>query len=248
MTLIAEEVHDISYLLSKGLDRKTRLLGLQRQQAEIEGARAQNTARVARAHQSIQENQMKAVDLRTAAINEVVAKLREEQGRAAELAERVRAAEDILSRTVVRAPVSGRVVGQKVFTPGGVIAPRDVVMEIVPTNDRLVVEARVAPGDIDVVHPGLTVQLRFSALNQRVTPILDGTVESVSADRLTDQRTDQPYYLARIAVDPKARDEAKVSLYPGMPVEAMIVTGSRTLLGYLMKPLADSLNRSLRED
>ncbi len=174
-------------------------------------------------------------------------KLRDEQAKIFDLAQRIRAAEDTLTRTEIRAPASGRIVGLKVFTVGGVITPRDPLMDIVPQEDVLVVDAQVAVNDIDVVRVGLPVQLRFSALNQRTTPTIDGTVSKVAADRSVDQRTGQPSYTVRVAVGSAERLPKNVVLQPGMPVETMIRTGSRSFLDYLAKPIADFAGRALRE-
>lgn len=153
-----------------------------------------------------------------------------------------------MTRTVLRAPVSGVVVGLNVFTQGAVIRPGETLMEIVPRDDALIVEARVDPNDIDVVHAGLGAQVRLTAFSQRISPILNGTVETVSADRRVDERTGIPYYTARVRLD--HQDEAGAAdfeLYPGMPAEVMIVTGERTALSYLVRPLIYSFNRALRE-
>src|SRR5262249_45952661 len=158
----------------------------------------------------------------------------------------IRAAEDVLARTAIRAPASGRVVNLKVFTAGGVIAPRDPLMEIVPDLDTLVIEVQVSPTDIDVIAPGLPVQLRFTAFNQRTTPTFHGRMTQVSADRLSDPRSGQAYYVGRVAVEDDALEAGGFKLYPGMPVEAMIVTGQRTPLDYFVRPIRASMNRALR--
>lgn len=248
LALIAEEIAGVEDLVRKGLERKPRLLALQRQSAEIEGARAQNVSRIARAKQSVGENRLRIVDLRVQMLNDAVQKLREEQIRIADLHERIRAAEDVLARTVIRAPTAGTVVGLRVFTTGGVIAPREPLMEIVPNEDALTVELQVSPSDIDIVAVGLPVQLRFTALNQRTIPTLMGRVTQVSADRLLDQRTGQAYYTARAAIEDDGSRYEGFRLYPGMPVEGMIVTGARTPFAYLAKPILASLTRALREE
>ena len=135
----------------------------------------------------------------------------------------------------------------KVFTVGGVIAPRDPLMDIVPRDDALAVDAQLAVSDIDVVHQGLPVTLKFTALNQRTTPTVEGTVSRVSADRLVDPKTGQPYYTVRIALGSTAELPNNVALQPGMPLEAMIRTGSRTFLEYLAKPITDFAGRGLHE-
>jgi multidrug efflux pump subunit AcrA (membrane-fusion protein) len=152
-------------------------------------------------------------------------------------------------RNVVTAPQDGVVMNLRTHTPGGVIAPGGDVLDIVPTGDKLVVEAKVQPIDIDVVRPDLPATVRFVAYKQRTTPIVDGKVARVSADAVTDERTGQTYFLATVEVgaDQLAR-VPNVKLYPGMPVEAAIVTGSRTMLAFLLQPLTDSFFRAFREE
>jgi HlyD family type I secretion membrane fusion protein len=248
LRLIREEMADVQALVAKGLERKPRLLALQRQAASIEGQRAQNVAHIARGQQSIGENEMRVLDLKAQFLSDAVQKLRDEETRIFDLREKARAAEDVLQRTEIRASVAGRVQGLKVFTIGGVVPPRETIMEIVPGEEKLIVEARMPINDIDVVQAGLTVQLRFTAFNQRYTPVLAGSVVNVSADRMNDPQTNTPFYLLRIAVDQDTPLPDGMSLYPGMPVEATIRTGSQTLLAYLTKPLLNSMHRALRED
>ncbi len=247
LSLIAEETDAVAEMVAKGFNPKPKLLALQRQTAEIEGAKARNAGRIAELRQQIGEGELRIIDLRAQMLSEAVQKLRDEQARIFDLVERIRAAEDTLKRTEIRAPASGRVVGLKVFTVGGVISPRDPLMDIVPREDVLVVDAQLAVTDIDVVSVGLPVQLRFSSLNQRTTPTIQGKVTKISADRLVDQRSGQPFYTVRIAVGPVDLLPKTVELQPGMPVEAMILTGARTMLEYFAKPLMDSMQRAFRE-
>lgn len=247
LRLITEETDAVAKLVETGYSPRPRLLQLQRQIAEVEGAKARNVGKLAELGQQIGEGEMRIIDLRAQFLSEAVQKLRDEQTRIFELAERIRAAEDTLRRTEIRAPAPGRVVGLKVFTVGGVITPRDPLMDIVPGEDVLVVDAQLAVIDIDVVRVGLPVQLRFSSLNQRTTPTIEGKVTKISADRLVDQRSGQPFYTVRIAVGSTERLPKEVELQPGMPVEAMILTGARTMLEYFAKPLLDSMQRAFRE-
>jgi epimerase transport system membrane fusion protein len=248
LRLIQEEQKGVESLLAKGLETKPRLLALQRNTAEIQGSRAQNYAAIARAQQTAGENDLKIVDLTVTVVTDAAQKLHDEQVKIGELREKLRSAKEVLDRTTVRAPTDGQIVNLKLFTPGGVLPPRDTVMEIVPQKDELVVEAQVAPTDIDVVHADLPVQLRLTALNQRVTPTVFGHVQTVSADRQQDQRTGNAYYTARIVIDHGLDELHNAKLYPGMPAEAMIITGERTLMSYLFKPLLGGLNRAMRED
>lgn len=247
--LIRDELDDIRTLVDKGIARKPRLLALQREAAKIEGSRSQNRARIARAKQSIGETNLRILDLRTVMVNEAVGKLREVQAEQIDLAERIAAADDVLKRTVIIAPLAGTVVGLQIHTAGGVIAPGEALLNIVPSGDRLIIEAQVDPLDIDVVQPGLEAQVRLTPFSARSSVPIAGRVMSVSADRLTEERSGRAYYLARVELD---KDVDKVldgaTLYPGMPAEVMIVTGERTALAYLFKPIYAGLNSAFRED
>jgi HlyD family type I secretion membrane fusion protein len=230
LRLIGEEIAAVEALVAKGLERKPRLLALQRQSAAIEGLRAQNVARIARGRQSIGENEMRVLDLRAQYLSEAVQKLRDEEAQIFDLREKIRGAQDVLQRTEIRAPVAGRIQALKVFTVGGVVAPRETLMEIVPGDEKLIVEARMATSDIDMVRAGLPVQLRFTAFSQRRSSSLEGRVLSVSADRMNDPQSGVPFYLLRITLDAGATLPAGQALYPGMPVEVAVQTGEQPLL------------------
>lgn len=246
--LIREETQDVETLMAKGLERRPRLLALQRTAAEIEGRRAQNVARIARGKQLIGENEMRALDLKAQLLSEAVQMLRDEEARILDTREKIHAAEDVLRRIEIRAPVAGRVQGLKVHTIGGVVPPRETIMEIVPAEERLIVEAQMSTGDIDLVQPGLAVELHFTAFNQRNSRPVEGRVLKVSPDRMSDPRTGASFYLLRIVVEDRGGLPDGQDLYPGMPVEAMVRTGSQTLLAYLFRPITDSMNRALREE
>jgi HlyD family secretion protein len=248
VSLIRREAANVEILLEKGLERMPRLLSLQRQEAEIEGLRAQNIAAIARAQQAIGETELRIVDLRTQFVSDAAQKLQDAQGKLQDLEQRLAVARDTLGRTLVRAPVGGKVVKLAVFTTGGVIGAREPLLDIVPGNDTLVVEVQVSPLDVDSVQAGRPVQLRFPGLNQRTTPRFDGRVIKVSADRLSDQHSGVSYYTAQIAIDTTGPGAAAIDLRPGMPVEAMIVAGSRTPLDYILEPLFSNLRTAARED
>lgn len=162
---------------------------------------------------------------------------------------RLSAALDVISRARIRTPLSGVVIGLKVHSIGGVISPGAVLMSIVPDNEKLVVEARIDPNDIDIVRRGLEARVRLTPFSARQLAPLKGVVLSVSADAITDERTGQKYYMARIELGKLPAELRKPnSLYPGMPVEVMIITGSRTMLDYLLSPLIKSFGRAFRED
>lgn len=246
---IAEELGDVRQLYEKGLVQKPRLLSLERRAAEIEGSLAANHASIARANQRIGEAKLRISELDTAQINEAVERIGEVQSELLDLAERIRAAEDVRTRIEIRSPQDGVVVGLAVHTSGGVIAPGERLMDIVPTGDRLIVEAQVDPQDIDIVRDGLPARVRFTSFGQRNLVPIDGRVQSVSADHISDERTGASYYLARIELteDPGPALDGG-ALYPGMPAEVMIVTGSRTALEYFLEPLTRTIERSMREN
>lgn len=249
LQLIAEEEASVQELVNRGLERKPRLLQLQRQQADIEGARAQNLGKIARNQQAIGETDLRILDLRAQMLTEAVQQLRETQTKMEDVRQRLAAAEDSLGRTLIKAPAAGKIVNLKLYTVGGTIGPREPLMEVVPQHEKLVVEAQVSPNDIDMVSTGLPAQVKILALNQRTTPTLMGTVTKVSADRLSDPRTGAAYYTARIelaAEQPMLT--GTLALQPGMPAEAMIAAGKRTPFDYLVRPLVTSAGRALHED
>ena len=249
ITLVTDEIKDVSGLVEKGLAPRPRLRALQRDAAEIEGSLSLNRSRIAQIRQAIAETRLKINELTTAKINEVSQELRDVQSELVGLEERERAVKDILNRMVIRAPLEGTVVNLQVHTLGGVIAPGAPLLDIVPSEDRLIVDSRVSPSDIDIVQVGLLAQVRFTAFSQRQTQPVDGTVTAISADRLTDGRTGEIFYLARIEIkDDLAEKLGDNKLYPGMQAEVMIVTGERTALEYFLKPITASFNRAFRED
>jgi membrane fusion protein, type I secretion system len=248
LKLINEEWIGVKELVDKGLERRPRLLNLERQTAEIEGKRGEYLASIARANQSIAEVDLQILALRNDTLNEVANDLRDVQKKISDLQEQMRTASDILSRLEIRAPKSGVVVDLKVHTTGGVVAPGEPLMYIVPRDDLLVVEAQVRPDDIDNVYAGLEAQVRLTAYRQKVTPTFKGTVVRVSADLFTDQRTGAKYYTAIVRLDDESlRNAPEVSLAQGMPAEVMILTGARSAIGYAIAPIRDSFRRAFRE-
>ncbi len=249
LLLIEEEIADVDALFKKGVASKSLLLALRRQKEEIKGSRSKNLALIARVRQIIVETKILISELGTKRLNEAVEQLQQVQNDIHDLEERIHASEDILSRTVIRAPMEGTVVGLQVHTPGGVIGPGAPLMDIIPNKDRLIIEAHVDTNDIDIVHPGLMAQIRFSAFSQRNILPIEGKVISVSADRLIDDRSGQAYYLTQIELteDPKEK-LGGASISQGMAAEVMIITGKRTAFDYLMQPIARTFERSLREN
>lgn len=246
--LLAEELSGLNYLLAKGLVPKPQVLEKQRMQAEIAGQRAENVAAIARAQQAIGENRMQIGELRTALSNEAAAKFGDAQKDMFDAGQRVLAAQDVLDRTVIRAPEDGIIIQEKVHTPGGVVEAGGPLMDIVPESARAIVDVKIDVADITKVRDGLAAELRLVGYDQRTTPTVAGTVIWVSADRIEDDKQHTAYYDAHLAADPAALAALPdVSLHVGMPVEASIATGERTLLQYVMAPLGRVLARGMRE-
>ncbi|HEY0799656.1 MAG TPA: HlyD family type I secretion periplasmic adaptor subunit [Steroidobacteraceae bacterium] len=243
-----EELDMVATLVNKGLERRPRLLNLEREVADIEGRRGEIAAQISRAGQVISESQATLFKLESDRQNEIAQSLREAQNQVFQLRERLRSAEDQLSRTEVKAPEDGVVTDLRVHTPGGVIGAGAPLMDLVPRQDRLIVTARIRPEDIDVVHPGLNADVHLLPYNQRRIPRLKGTVTHVSADRLIDKRTDQPYYAAKIRVEDSRIVESGIRIIPGMPTQVYITTGRGTVALYALRPLLDTFNSAFRED
>ena len=248
ISLLDEEIKTVSGLLSAGNATKPRLLALKRAQAELVGTRGQSQAMIARAEQTINEAKIGILNRRTDFLNKVVAELKETQVRLSDLSEQMRASSDVVRRIEIKAPIAGSVTGLKVHTVGGVVRPGDTIMTLVPKDDKLIVESRVAPIDIDWVHEGLDARVRLTAFKQRNTPPVMGKVVTISADRFDDPRTGEGYFIARIEIPPsELKKLGKLEISAGMPAEALIITGRRTMLSYLVSPIRDSFSRAFRE-
>ena len=246
--IVREEAAMVAELVSKGLERRPRYLNLQRETADIDGRRGEIAAQISRAEQVISESQATLLKLESDRQNEIAQSLREAQNQIFQLRERLRAADDQLSRTQVKAPEDGVITELRVHTPGGVIGAGVPLMDLVPLQDRLIVTARVRPEDIDVVRPGLKADVHLLPYNQRRVPRLEGIVTQVSADRLVDKRTDQPYYAAKIRVQDPRVTEGRVQIIPGMPTQVFIKTGHGSVALYALRPLLDSFDNAFRED
>jgi len=243
--LIALELKDLKDLFVKGYVPRPRILALERETQRLTGERGQHLAGIARAKNAIGETKLQIVQMKRTTHEKVVDELRNAETEYFDQAERRVVYEDQLHRVEIRAPQAGQVVGLSVHTVGAVIAPGQKLMDIVPREDQLVVEARLRPQDVDKVMQGSQAEIRFSAFDRRTTPELSGQVTTVSADRMTEQQGQDPYYAVRISVP--AKEIARLGdlqLRAGMPAEVFIHTGERTALNYLMKPLTDALRRS----
>ncbi|MGA2054942.1 MAG: HlyD family type I secretion periplasmic adaptor subunit [Bradyrhizobium sp.] len=246
--LVEQELTGVRDLYDKHLVQMSRLTTLERDAARLSGERAQYVASRAQAKGKITETELQIIQVDKDLVSDVSKDLRETNDKIGEFVERKVTAEDQLRRVDIRAPQDGMVLQSSVHTVGGVITAGDAVMLIVPQADDLQVEAKVNPQDIDKLQVGQKTLLRLSAFNQRTTPELNGVVTRVSPDVTTDQRTGQAYYTIRVSMPPEEVARlGEVKMIPGMPVEAFVQTGERTLLSYLIKPLRDQLMRAFRE-
>lgn len=251
LKLIADELEGVRELYEQGFASKTRVRELEREAKRLSGERGALRAGVAEAESVIAEARLEIEKLNEVAREEAIAELRDIEASITELEEQRVTAVDALARTRIRAPYSGRVLGLSVHTTGGVIAAGAPLMEIVPVGDRLQIAAHVSPQDIDKVRAGQKTRVRFSAFGASRTPETDGLVKTVSADSLVDEKAGMSYYLVIIEI-PEGEILSKLlngeTLAPGMPVETFIRTGSRPAVSYFLKPLLDSMARSMKEE
>ena len=246
--LIAQESQSVEQLYNKGLSTLPRLLQLKRQAADLTGQNGQVAEKIAQVNLDSGEDELQIVNLRNQFMNDVVKDLRDVQTKRFETMDRLHAAKDVYGRLRIIAPVTGKVVSLAVHTKGAVIRPGDAVMEIVPIEDQLDVEAHVRPEDADNVHIGMSAKVNLGAYNQRRLPMITGTVTNVSADRLVDQHTNQAYFSVIVTVDrDQLKDYPDVKLIPGMPVDVSLNTGQRTALEYFVEPITSVFRRGMRE-
>ncbi|MBL4843502.1 MAG: HlyD family type I secretion periplasmic adaptor subunit [Rhodospirillales bacterium] len=245
--IVKEELAMVKPMVDLGYARRTRLLQLESRLVEVLGNIGRFSADIARIEQQIQQVKSSQAQLTRDNLQTINTELRDIQGEISDLNERLRSAEDILVRSDIKAPRSGTVTNLQFSTVGGVIPPGAQVLEIVPQDDKLVIEARVSPNDIDVVHEGLEVNIRVTAFSQRWFAPVKGVVADVSPDRLTDPEG-RPYFQAMIEIDSESLAEHEgMILSPGMAAQLEIVTGARTILAYLFAPITDSFDRAFRE-
>jgi len=245
---IRKELEGVRELWAKQLVQFTRVTALEREQARLEGERGQLVASIAQSKGKIAETKIQILQIDQDMRTEVGKDLADIRGKTAELVEKKVAAEDQLKRIDIRAPQSGMVHQLDVHTVGGVVSAGQQIMLIVPAADRLIVEAKVQPQDIDQVRTGQPAVLRFSNFNARTTPEIDGEVAVVSADTIQDQKSGVNFYTVRVAVPPDQLTRlGEQKLVPGMPVEVFIKTNVRTVVSYFIRPLQDQIAKTFRE-
>ena len=246
--LLEQEITANEALEQKQYVQKTHILDLRRGIEDYKARRGEHLADMARAGQKITDLQLRMAGVRDNYLKEATEGLTAAQARIFDLQERLRPSRDAQRRLHIVAPISGTIVDMKVFTVGGVIAPREPLMDIVPDQNDLIVESRINLEDIDDVRVGQEADVRLSAYKRRTTPLVVGRVSYVSADRLTSPDGTTSFYLTRVTVSREALAEAgDIALHPGMPAEVFIKTAERTALDYMLAPLTNVLRRSFRE-
>lgn len=247
--LIEGELIDLQRGVEKGVVTRTRFNSVQREAARLTGEIANHRADIARTRNSIGEISTQILQLRKDRLEQVLTELRTSQTELSDLTEQSVTAQNQRERVDVLAPVNGYVHKVMITTIGGVIAPAQEIMQVIPLNDRLIIEAQVQPGDVDMIYSGQVARLRLSAFNVRTTPEIAGAVLQLSPDRLIDPVTGFPYFTARIEI---SEDELPklggLTLLPGMPAEVFLQTEKRSVLSYILKPATDAMSRGLREE
>lgn len=257
---IVDELKMIEGLVKAGHVTRQRLLALQREQARLDGEAADHVSAIAKAKQQIGETRLQIMQLNNDRQQEITKELREVQAKLFESAEKLNMTEDQTRRLDIMAPVDGVVMNLAFVTVGGVVAPGATVATIVPTDDRLVVQAQISPADVDSIHPGQQVHIRFTTAAAKQVPVVLGTLEYVSPDRLVSEQrpgmtsssspaiSPNAYYSGRIVVAPDELNKLdKIKLHAGMPVEVLITRGERTVLEYVMAPLSNNFARAFKE-
>lgn len=244
-----EEIVDLRALLAEGYVDKQRLREQERSLARLQTEIAESQSEIAQARVHVDEAKLKILQLKKAFASEVAGLLGDARTKVYELRERLATLQDRDQRTDILAPESGMVMGMTVHTLGAVVSPGTALLDIVPANEELIVEAQVSPMDIDRITLGKLADIRFSAFKSSTTPVIEGRLVQISADRLINKDTGAAYYLARVALTDKGRQTlGNLTLVPGMPVEVLVNTGARTLLQYLIQPASNVFARSLIED
>ncbi|HWW47015.1 MAG TPA: HlyD family type I secretion periplasmic adaptor subunit [Xanthobacteraceae bacterium] len=248
LAFIVDELVGLHHLLDRNLVQKSRVLALEREKSRLEGVIGRSTADASKATNGISEAELQIKQLRQKFLEEVNANILETRQKVADLKEKIRVATDVLRRVDIRSPHTGEVQNVRVSTIGGVIRAGEPLLDLVPENEPLIVQAQVSPIDVEAVRAGMNAEVRFASFQTKVLPVIMGHVVSVSRDRLTDEHTKQPYFLARVVVeDREIPVEIRGRLSAGMPADIMVPTGERTVADYLLRPLENRFRKALRE-
>ena len=251
--LIGEELDGLRKIAEKGFASMNRVRELERQQAELKGQQGQTESEYARAGEGIGETRMQSLSVTRDRLEKIEADLKDTQSKISETLPKLVATREQLEHSLVRAPVTGQVVGLSVFTVGGVVAPGEKLMDIVPDGRELVIQAQLKPTDADDAYPGQKAQVRFLSIHNRSVPLFTGTVRTVSADSFTDDKTGRAYFRTEIVVPDAEMNKVRSvlgngELRPGLPVEAVLTVRKRTALQYLVEPLTGALWHSGHEE
>jgi HlyD family type I secretion membrane fusion protein len=260
-SLIQDEINMIDGLVKAGHVTRQRLLALQREASRLDGEAADHGASIAKARQQIGETQLQIMQLDNERQQDIAKDLRDAQGKLFESEEKLNMTEDQTRRLEVVAPVSGVVMNLAYVTVGGVVPPGATILTIVPSNDKLIVQAQISPSDVDTVYPGQTVHIRFITAAAKQVPVVEGTLETISADRVISEQkpgttssstpavVPNAFYSGRISVAQKDLETlSTMKLHAGMPVEVLINRGQRTLFEYVMAPLSNRFARAFKEN
>jgi membrane fusion protein, protease secretion system len=249
LQFLKEQLEGMRDLAKDGYVARNRLLDLERTYAQINGAISEDIGSIGRVQRQVSELSLRRIQRQQEYQKEVRTQLSEVQKEAEALENRLKGQDFDLSNVLVKAPVDGTVVGINVFTKGGVIPPGFRMMDVVPSDDPLIIEGQVPVNLIDKIHPNLPVELIFSAFNQNKTPHIPGLVTQISADRMVDERSGMPFYKMKAQVAPEGMKLLKdLQIRPGMPVEVLVKTGERTMMSYLFKPVFDRARTALTEE
>lgn len=245
----AEEIKDLNELLVDGFADKQHLRELQRNHTQTNSDIAGLTTEIASTKMQQGETELQILQTERIFQEEVATQIEEVHADLFGVTEQLVVAEDRVQRSIVYAPVKGVVLGMSTHTEGGVIMAGSPILDIVPEDEELIINAQVSPIDIDQVHIGTTAEIRFSAFSSKTTPVMEGRVQTISADSLLDEMTGMQYYKATIELTEESTHRlGDLVLIPGMPAEVLINTGKRTLLEYLIQPLSDAFARSFTEE
>jgi HlyD family type I secretion membrane fusion protein len=248
VALIQQELEGLRGLREKNLIPLSRVLMMEREHARLAGVIGRSVAETAKAQNGINEAGMQAAQLKQKLQETLTAQLLDTRQKSSELREKLIVAQDVLRRHEVRASHQGVIQGLKVYTIGQVIRSGEPLMEIVPTNDRLVISVQFAPNDLEAVHAGLRAEVKFPAFQTRRTPAIFGTLTMVSRDRLIDEGTKQPYFAGTVEIDDhQLPEEVRPRLLAGLPAEIVVSAGERTALDYLVAPFFEALGRGFHE-
>lgn len=250
IALLSEELIGVTDLAEKGYSTRTRKLELQKQIAELEGEAGAHRSDIAQLRQANLSADLEVIDLQNERRTEVLESLQSVEPEVQELTHRLVATRDELKRTVITSPASGRVLDLQVKTVGAVVNPGARILDVVPEDDRMIIEARVLPTDIDLVAEGTPAKVMLTAYKANKVPKIDAVLENLSADIHVDEATGESYFLARVAVDETLFEKLKadVTLYPGMPVQVFFLEDGRTVADYLLSPVFDAAYRAFREE